>query len=136
MSRVIKYLWIPTVIASIIFYLCCLIPISDIPGGFEFPIPIPADKIVHFLMFFGLSGVSALYYVYDNKGNVKISKLVIGAILIPILYGGIIEILQTNFFPPRTGDWFDFLADSLGSLATLPPILWLRQKLRLKYKNV
>lgn len=129
MSRAIRYLWIPAIIASIIFYLCCLIPTDDIPNiGSNFPIPM--DKIVHFSMFFGLSGASALYYVYDNKGYVKIKKLVIGAILLPVLYGGLIEVLQANFFPPRAGDWYDFLADSLGSIASLPPVLWFRNKLR------
>ncbi len=30
------------------------------------------------------------------------------------LYGGLIEILQENFFYPRTGTWGDWLADIAG----------------------
>ena len=35
-------------------------------------------------------------------------------ILFPVLYGGLLEILQHYFFPPRTADWLDFLANTTG----------------------
>jgi VanZ family protein len=38
-------------------------------------------------------------------------------LIYPIVYGGVIELLQENFFPPRTGDWSDWVADALGSVA-------------------
>lgn len=126
--RLLRYQWIPTIIALIIFYLCCLIPPSDVPEV-ELDLPFGTDKVVHFLMYFGLSGASALFYIYDNKGNIRMNKLLIGAFLIPILYGGLIEILQANFFAPRSGDWNDFFADILGSLAALPIVLLYRNKL-------
>ena len=125
MPNYIKYLFVPFVIAVVIFYLCCLIPPKDIPDvGFEFFIPF--DKVVHFLMYFGLSGATALYYVYDRKGKINILKMIIGAVIIPILYGGLIEIIQWKFYAPRTGDWYDFLADALGSLTSLPFIFYIR----------
>jgi len=48
-----------------------------------------------------------------RKKNIGYYTLVI---LFPILYGGLLEILQHYFFPPRTGDWFDFLANAIGVL--------------------
>jgi len=122
----LKYTWIPVIIAIIIFYLCCLIPPNDIPEV-TFDFFIPTDKLVHFLMYFGLSGATGLYYVYDRKGHINILKMIIGAIIIPILYGGFIEIVQWRFFPPRSGDWYDFLADILGALSALPVILSARK---------
>jgi len=125
MHGYLKYTWIPFIIAIIIFYLCCLMPPNDVPDvGFEFFIP--TDKLVHFAMYFGMSGATALYYVYDKKGEINILRMLIGAILVPILYGGLIEIIQWKFFAPRSGDWFDFLADTLGSLSSLPLIFYAR----------
>ena len=36
--------------------------------------------------------------------------------LVSIIYGGLMELLQHYFFPPRTGDWWDWLADGIGTL--------------------
>lgn len=128
MLKLLQYTWIPLFISAIIFYLTCLIPVKDIPP-IEFDFFIELDKIVHFCMFGGLSVATGLYYVYGKKGHINMPVMLIGAILIPILYGGLIEILQANFFAPRTGDWYDFWADALGSLAALPVILVYRSYL-------
>jgi VanZ family protein len=119
MKKAFKYTWPPAIVAIIIFYLCCLIPQNDIPDV-DFGFFIPTDKIVHFLMYFGLSIVASFNYIYDKNGKIIILKLVVFAILVPILYGGLIEILQADYFSERNGDWYDFLADVSGSLVTLP----------------
>ncbi|GAB6012624.1 VanZ family protein [Viscerimonas tarda] len=95
-----------------------MIPNKDIPEV-EFNFFVPADKLVHYLMYLGLSGAAALYYIYDKKGHIHLSAMLFGAIIVPILYGGLIEIIQEKYFPPRSGDWFDFLADTLGALTAL-----------------
>lgn len=128
LKRIFKYTWPPLIIAVIIFYLCCLIPTNDIPDV-EFDFFIPTDKIVHFLMYFGLSIVASFNYIYDRKGKIIILKLVAFAVLVPIIYGGLIEVLQAEYFSERSGDWYDFLADVSGSLATLPFSLWFRRYL-------
>lgn len=126
LKKIFKYSWPPAIVAIIIFYLCCLIPTRDIPEvGFDFFIP--TDKIVHFLMYFGLALVASFNYIYDKQGNIIILKLILFAIFIPILYGGLIEIIQNEYFPERSGDWYDFLADTLGALASLPLSLWFRR---------
>lgn len=118
-TKTLKYTFLPFIVYLVIFYLCCLIPPSDVPSV-EFDFFIPADKIVHYLMYLGLSGVTAINYIYLKNGKIVMSKMLIYAFLLPILYGGLIEILQANFFSPRTGDWADFLADVLGSLSAFP----------------
>lgn len=115
----IRYSIVPLGISLIILYLCCYIPTKDIPEvSFDFFIPM--DKIVHFCMYLGLSGATAINYLHGERGLVCNYKLLITAFLLPILYGGFIELLQHYYFPPRAGDWFDFLADALGTLAALP----------------
>jgi len=114
-----KFLWVPILISLIILYLCCFIPVRNIPD-IELDFGIPIDKIVHFLMFFGLSGATAINYIHLEVGRIDMKKLLIGAFLIPILYGGFVELVQHFFFDSRSGDWFDFLADVLGSLAAFP----------------
>lgn len=115
----IRYTIVPTFISLVILYLCCFIPANDIPEvSFDFFIPM--DKIVHFCMYFGLSGAAAINYIHGEKGFVNTQKLLILAFVLPIIYGGLIELLQQYFFTSRSGDWFDFLADILGSLAVLP----------------
>jgi VanZ family protein len=75
------------------------------------------DKIVHFLMYAALSfALSRDFYV--QKTSFSSVKMVMWAVVLPILYGGLIEVLQENFFPPRSGDWYDWLADSLGVIVS------------------
>lgn len=74
------------------------------------------DKVVHFLMYFLLSGV-VCYELYRQKYTFKDMKMRLWGLLYPMVYGGVIELLQENFFPPRTGDWFDWLADALGAVS-------------------
>ena len=83
------------------------------------------DKIVHLLMYFKL----AFMLVLENtrKNNLGYYLLVI---LFPILYGGLLEIIQHYFCPSRTGDWFDFLANTMGVL-----IGYLAAQKLLKVKN-
>lgn len=124
---ILNYIWPPTVIACVIFYLSCLIPPNDVPE-IEFDFPIETDKIVHFLMYFGLAGIASFNYIWRNKGKIIILLMLVFAVLVPIIYGGVVEILQANYFD-RTGDWFDFLANSLGALSTIPFSLWFRKYL-------
>lgn len=89
---------------------------SEIPT-FEFTY---ADKIVHLLMYAGL----AFALMIDYRKSTKINRYNLGFVLscfaLPIIFGGIIEIVQSVYFPPRTGDWFDWLADIAGVL-----IVWM-----------
>lgn len=126
LRKIFRYTWPPAIVAIIIFYLCCLIAPKDVPE-IDFFLFIPTDKIVHFLMYFGLSGVASFNYIYDKRGKIIILKLILFALLVPIIYGGLIEILQSKYFPGRTGDWYDFWADALGAIASLPFSFWFRR---------
>lgn len=73
------------------------------------------DKLVHLGMYFCFAFFLYLDSVKKNKAFCVVSLAAI-SILIPSLLGGIIELLQSNFFPPRTAEWADFIADFLGSV--------------------
>lgn len=102
-------------------YLCFLKPPS---GG---PQPMPGlDKVVHFAMYFGTC--STLWWEY-SRCHVRLSarRLAVGAVLLPVLMGGVIELLQLYATTWRGGDVLDFLANTAGVLAAVPLgryVLW------------
>ena len=76
------------------------------------------DKVVHLLMYATFAFLCLWGYrkQFISKGLVYQKKALLLAVVISIFYGGLTEILQEYFVPGRTGDWFDFLADSIGTL--------------------
>jgi len=72
------------------------------------------DKIVHLLLYAGLS----IVLIYDFKNHKRVNTyslaFVLLCLLFPIVLGGMIEILQPQFFSPRTAEWGDWLSDIAG----------------------
>lgn len=98
------------VLSLLVLYLSIIREVPEIPqitfDGF--------DKVAHFLMYFALAGV-ACYELYRQRHTFEEVKMRLLGLYFPIIYGGLIELLQENFFPPRTGDWSDWFADALGA---------------------
>jgi VanZ family protein len=88
------------------------------------------DKIVHLLMFLGLSGV----VFFDNtkycRRRISYQRLVLGSFLFPVVFSGLIEIIQEYFTTNRTGDWMDFLFDGIGGLLGLAICLKINSRLK------
>lgn len=125
MSSYIRYTLIPAIVALVIFYLTCIVNVDSIPGSDSL---LQYDKIAHFGMFFVLS--SAIYYDYYrlHLGKPNKFKWIIYGLIVPVVYGGLIEIVQDNFFG-RSGEVMDFVADALGSLAaTALAFLFIKMK--------
>ncbi|MBQ7878834.1 MAG: VanZ family protein [Bacteroidaceae bacterium] len=76
------------------------------------------DKIVHFLMYAGFCVVLWFEYLRSHPRINRI-KMVLGAIVAPILFGGAMEIAQVLFTGHRSGDRYDFLFNTLGVLCAL-----------------
>lgn len=77
------------------------------------------DKVVHALMFLGLSGALGLDYLRSKRGGVTKGKpwFVIGAsVMISIVCGGLIELAQGAMNIGRGEDFYDFLADVTGAV--------------------
>ena len=72
-----------------------------------------ADKWGHLLAYACLSAV----FLWDlTRAYVPRGWKYGLAFVLPIVYGGVIEILQERYCAPRTGDWYDWLADILGTI--------------------
>jgi VanZ family protein len=79
--------------------------------GIHLPTFVGADKWVHLIMYTLLGAVAT----YDSI-RIQLSgwRLWLVATLLPILFGGIIELVQEQWFAPRSGEWIDWLADCIG----------------------
>lgn len=100
--------WRSSIIFCAIAYGCLLRkPMYTLP-------PIEnGDKWVHWLAFMVLTLVLLLD---SKKAMLQKWQMWILATIFPILYGGVIEILQELYFYPRTGELEDWLADCIGVL--------------------
>jgi hypothetical protein len=83
-----------------------------------------ADKLVHFCMYGTLSGVFWIEFLLKHRRRaVNYLYAVIGGVLYPLLFGGVLELCQRYIIRFRSGDWWDFLYNMGGVvLATL--IAW------------
>ena len=114
----------------IIIWILCLIPAFP-----ETPLNKVAlmDKWTHMVMFAGTFGIMWIEYI-RNHDTINRKKLFWLGFVTPCLMGGLIEILQANCTGGRrSGEWLDFVADSIGViLATIFGILlvWYRAKAR------
>lgn len=132
MNTLLRYTFLPLLISLVIFIGTCLIQPSHVP---EMPAGLPWDKLVHFGMFFLLSAVALIDYYRLHKGAPHPFRWVFWGFIVPVVYGGIIELLQLYAFSQRSAEWGDWIADILGSLtATLLIILFLRKRNNSKKK--
>jgi len=101
-----KRFWrILTIVVTVSILILSLIPKPpEIPGGFHF-----ADKIAHFIAY---AVLSFLLFTSLFEGK-KLSTVVIVAAAC-MVYGGVIEILQT--FTHRQPELWDLTADLFGAV--------------------
>lgn len=86
------------------------------------------DKVVHVCMYFGMSGMLWLEFwrAHRRKPAPRWHALV-GAVLCPVLFSGVVELLQAYCTTWRGGDWRDFVANVFGVL-----LAWGVQRIWLK----
>ena len=86
------------------------VPFLDIPH---------IDKVIHMGMYFILS-FSFLFEINNNSFYQTLRlKLLIVVLVLSISYGFTLEILQSFLFTERSGDFYDFLANSHMKLREL-----------------
>lgn len=103
-----------------------LMPVPEIPEleGINF-----IDKWTHIVMYFGQAGAIWLDHLRRHglrfgpmphglrTGEINRRHFLIGALVLPVVLGGVLEILQENCTGGmRSGDWVDWVADALGVL--------------------
>lgn len=99
-----------TIIVGLIIAYLSLIkePIIRLPENVAF-----ADKWEHLLAYIVLGAVLVVDLL---RAKVEIKCLWIVGLIVPILYGGLLELLQGFFCYPRTASWIDWMADSIGTI--------------------
>jgi len=113
MLRFFRIYGLSCVVTLLILYLSITTksPIDYDPPRFE-----GADKVVHFFLYAFLS-LAICRDFYRQSVAFSSRKMIIWAIVLPIAYGGLIEIVQGAFFYPRSAEWGDWFTDILGVFA-------------------
>lgn len=101
-----------------ILIICVVIYLSFFkPPSIKVANDIPhLDKLVHFCMYFGLSGMLWWEFLRSHQKGDSMFRAWTGACLMPILFSGAIELLQEHCTQHRGGDWLDFTANATGAL--------------------
>ncbi len=85
------------------------------------------DKLVHLLMYAGLSFILMFDFLTHQKPKYRLLLFVLIGMIFPILMGGILEIIQSIYFAPRSGSWGDFSANSLGVIISYTIVYQLKK---------
>ncbi len=121
-----------TCLSFFIIIIFCFIPgnTANKITFFNFPY---FDKLVHFVMYF----IFSVALFLDLKNNTSIQKKYLFFIILfsSFLFGAFTELIQNFFISNRSGDWFDLLADTTGSLCFLLFILLKNKQKSRNYKN-
>ena len=113
--KIIGQYW-KTIFWAVLIVLLSTMPVQRIPGTRLFDIP-HFDKFVHFSLYATLTTLWLIDY-FKNTYNLSAVRVVF-IILISISYGAMMELVQKVFIQQRSGDWFDFLANTTGIFVAL-----------------
>jgi VanZ family protein len=95
-----------------------------------------SDKMVHFFFYFTGSVLGCLVGREQTSGKMKRSKAILITVSGLIIYGTLIEVIQSNFTTYRSGEAMDIAANSLGAMVGALFIKTLfSKKSQLKWKN-
>lgn len=103
-----------SILTTLAIIILSVMPFPEIKMAEDIPL---ADKWVHFVMYGWLSLV-AWFEMARQEGKTKqargILSLFLWGCLIPALLGGVLEFVQEYCTTTRSGDIWDFIADSIG----------------------
>ena len=93
--------------------------LTGLPGS-VFPQVKPViglDKVVHALMYAGFAFACIWGYrkPYQEGDDAYRRKALLITCIVSIVYGGLTELMQEFLIPSRTGSWYDFFADAIGT---------------------
>lgn len=114
-----------TTLLTLAIWVVCLIPVPETPlNSVAF-----IDKWTHFVMYGTLTLVTWAEFFYRNRIGRQLPPLSIGMVrgfVWPIIMGGLIELAQAYLTTCRSGEWFDFLCNSLGVVLGFSIVLIVR----------
>ena len=110
------------VVATAIVILS-LIPIPEVPQLGNISL---LDKWVHMVMYGGLCVIIWWEYLRQHR-SIHWRRALVGAVLLPVALGGGLKLAQKYLTTCRSGEWLDFMANSVGVvLAALVAVILAR----------
>ena len=101
-----------TFLLAFAIVLLSLLPIPDV----RMPVKVPlVDKWTHMVMYGVLTLVIWLEYIRAHR-QMRGLRLLLLAFLAPIAMGGVLELMQAYLTTCRSGEWLDFVANSIGAV--------------------
>lgn len=126
LTHYIKRYSLGLLVIIVITYLS-LMHVPEIPEVEDVPL---IDKWTHMVMYATLTLTIWMQYFRSHKQINKIKLSIIG-IIAPIAWGGLMELAQAYLTTYRSGDWMDFVANSIGvAIAVVIGTLILRSQYR------
>ena len=99
-----------TLVLVLVIVLLSLLPMPDLKVGVHVPL---ADKWTHMVMYCTLT--FAIWFDYKRSHQqYNAWRLFIFAFLAPIAMGGVLELMQAYLTTCRSGEWLDFVANTIG----------------------
>ena len=87
------------------------------------------DKFVHTVMYLAMSLVVFFENTKYFRKMIPVSKIIYFSFFFPVTYSGLIEIGQEYLAPARTGEWMDFVFNSIGAFTGLIICLLINKRL-------
>lgn len=92
------------------------------------------DKVAHYVVYV-IYGILLIYdYLKDKKNDFSKKDFIFLCIIMPIILGGLIEIVQEAFFKPRSAEWIDWFCDILGILTAWLMYYFIKKKTKILSK--
>lgn len=101
-----------TFLLALAIVLLSLLPIPDVRMTVEVPL---MDKWTHMVMYGVLTLVIWLEYIRAHR-QMRGLRLLLLAFFAPIAMGGALELMQAYLTTCRSGEWLDFVANSIGAV--------------------
>ncbi|MEO5572565.1 MAG: VanZ family protein [Bacteroidia bacterium] len=100
---------------AIFIFILCILPGYAIPH-YSWTDLLSIDKAVHAFLFAVLTLL--LIRGFKKQGQFLFLHVhtLTTAFIISAIYGGLLELMQNYCLTDRSGSWFDFVADALGSV--------------------
>lgn len=112
-----KLVMVPILYSVLVTFLLC-VPGDALPDVDDGGIP-HLDKLVHVLMF---AGLSFLWYLHVRVRHLLMQKIKTFTLtslffVAATMFGLVMEFIQRDFIPHRSFDWYDVVADAAGAMA-------------------
>ena len=111
MKRLYIFEYIFAAIVTVAINVLSVIPVPEDTSLSDVPL---IDKWAHMLMYAGLTFAMWVDHVVIIKRPLT-SRFLLLMFIAPTILGGLLELVQAYCTTHRSGDWFDLLADAIGS---------------------